>query len=149
MEMKNMKVKCIKCETVEDLSKEDIEFLISILRKYNSGDIVPSDYISLLSVVKGRCTDDKKHIFIYDEEFTKNVADLIDLYNNLCADNAAREKELSEILQKIENYKKEIGELSKSRYDKIAEVDDINAKINKVLKTFEETTGTNDVKMWS
>jgi predicted nucleic acid-binding Zn-ribbon protein len=88
-------------------------------------------------------------LYIYDEAFSKTVADLVLEHNKLCENNAAKEKEVSEILQKIEALKNEIKNLSDKRDNDIKEIGDINMAIDSVIETFEKETGARNVKMWS
>lgn len=143
-----MRVKCAKCKNVEELGKDEIEHLVNTAKTY-SEDVSPNDYTAILSIIKGKCTDGKKHIYIYDESFSKTVADLVLEHNKLCENNAAKEKELSETLQKIEDLKNEIKDLDNKRQNAIHDVGSINAAIDNVIETFEKETGTRNVKMWS
>lgn len=111
-----MRVKCAKCKKVEELSDDEIEYLVNIAKKYNE-DVSPNDYTAILSIIKGKCTDGKKHLYIYDEEFSKYVADLIEEYGKLNENNATKDKEMSDILQKIEELKNEIQNLDRKRDD--------------------------------
>jgi predicted nucleic acid-binding Zn-ribbon protein len=70
-------------------------------------------------------------------------------HNKLCENNAAKEKEVSETLQKIEDLKNEIKNLSDKRDNDIKEIGDINMAIDGVIETFEKETGARNVKMWS
>jgi predicted nucleic acid-binding Zn-ribbon protein len=88
-------------------------------------------------------------LYIYDEAFSKTVADLVLEHNKLCENNAAKEKEVSETLQKIEDLKNEIKNLSDKRDNDIKEIGDINMAIDGVIETFEKETGARNVKMWS
>jgi predicted nuclease with TOPRIM domain len=143
-----MIVKCIRCESVEELSPEEIERLINIAKTYGE-DVGPNDFIGILSIIKGKCTDGKKHLYIYEETFSKHVADIIAEHDKLCENNSAKEKELSDTLQRIEDLKNEIKNLGEKRDDTIKEIEDINRITNIVKITFEKVTGTQDMKIWS
>ncbi len=143
-----MIVKCIRCESVEELSQEEIERLVNIAKTYGD-DISPNDFIGILSIIKGKCKDGKKHLYIYEDTFSKHVAKLIDEYKQLCENNASKEKELSDTLQRIEDLKNEIKNLGDKRDDTIKEIEDINRITNIVKVTFEKVTGTQDMAMWS
>jgi chromosome segregation ATPase len=143
-----MRVKCAKCKNVEELGKDEIEHLVNTAKTY-SEDVSPNDYTAILSIIKGKCTDGKKHIYIYDETFSKTVADLVLEHNKLCENNAAKEKEVSETLQRIEDLKNEIQNLGNKRDGAIQEISNINTAIDDVIVTFEKETGTRNVKMWS
>lgn len=143
-----MRVRCAKCKIVEDLGQEEIERLVNITKTY-SDNVSPNDYTAILSIIKGRCTDGKKHIYIYDETFSKTVADLVGEYNKLCENNVAKEKEVSDALEKIESLRNEIEDLVSKRISAIQEISNIGIAIDNVISTFEKETGTRDVKMWS
>ncbi len=143
-----MDIKCVKCKTVEKLGQDEIEYLVNIAKRYTD-NISPNDYTAILSIIKGTCTDGKKHLYIYDETFSKNIANMISGYNVLYEKNAEKEKELSSILQKIEILKNEIMNLDEKREGIIRDISDINISINGKIEMFEKETGTRDVKMWS
>lgn len=143
-----MRVKCIKCNIVEELRKDEIEHLVDIAKIYTE-EISPTDYTAILSIIKGRCTDGKKHLYTYDDMFIKNVADLIVEHNKLRENVITKEKELSDTLQKVESLKNEIQNFNKKVDDTIKDIEDINTVIDNILVTFEKETGTCDIKMWS
>lgn len=143
-----MIVKCIKCKTVEELTQDEIGYLVNIANRYTD-EVSPNDYTGILSIIKGKCTDGKKHLYVYDETFSKNVADLIGEHKKLCENNASKEKELSDILQKIEDLKDEIKNLGEKRDDTVKEIENINRFTNIVTETFGKVTGSQDMKMWS
>ena len=143
-----MIVKCIKCKTVEDLSQDEIEYLVNIAKKYTD-EVNPNDYTGILSIIKGKCADGKKHLYVYEDTFSKHVADLIEEHKKLCENNTNKEKELSDTLQRIEDLKNEIKNLSEKRDDTVKEIEDINRITNIVIITFEKVTGTKNMEMWS
>jgi cell division protein FtsB len=143
-----MRVKCVKCNIVEELRKDEIEHLVNITKMYNE-EISPAEYTTILSIIKGRCTGGKKHLYVYDDMFTKNIAGLIAEHNKLHDNIAIKEKELSDVLQKIESLTDEIQNLNKKRDDTIKEIGDINTTINNVMETFEKETGTRYINIWS
>lgn len=143
-----MIVKCVKCKSVEELTQDEIEYLVNIAKKYTE-EVSPNDYTSILSIIKGKCTDGKKHLYVYDETFSKHVADLIEEHKKLCENNATKEKELSDTLQRIEDLKNEIKNLGEKRDDTVKEIEKINRFTDVVTETFGKVTGTQDMKMWS
>jgi len=143
-----MIVKCIKCKTVEELTQDEIGYLVNIANKYTD-EVSPNDYTGILSIIKGKCTDGKKHLYVYDETFSKHVADLIGEHKKLCENNASKEKELSDTLQKIEDLKNEIKNLGEKRDDTVKEIENISRFTNIVKETFGKVTGSQDMKMWS
>ncbi len=143
-----MRVKCVKCKTVEEIIKEDMEKLINTAKMYNE-DIDPNDYTAILSVIKGRCTDGKKHLYIYEEEFSKKIAELITEHNELCENNLNKTSELSDTVKKIESLKDEIKNMDNKRINIIKEIGDIGNDIDNIVETFEKETGTKNMKIWS
>jgi uncharacterized coiled-coil DUF342 family protein len=143
-----MRVKCAKCKNVEELGKEEIDHLVNTAKTYNE-EVSPNDYTAILSIIKGKCTDGKKHLYIYDETFSKTVANLVVEHDKLYENNAAKDKEVSDTLQKIEDLKNEIKNLSDKRDKTIQDISNIHYAIDDVIATFEKETGTRNVKMWS
>ena len=143
-----MEIKCAKCKVVEKLRQDEIEYLVNTAKMYTD-EISPNDYTAILSIIKGKCTDGKKHVYIYDEIFSKNVANLLTEHNKLSANHAEKEKELSDTLKKIDDFKNEIERLGAKRDSAIKEIDVLNKTIDGVIETFEKDTGTRNMKMWS
>jgi hypothetical protein len=144
----DMKIKCAKCKSVEELGQDEIEYLVNIATKYTD-DISPNDYTAILSVIKGKCTDGKKHIYIYDEEFSRHVANLIDEHDKLSKNSAIKKKDISDTLEKIENLKNEIEKLGEKRDDLVNEIAELDKNIDESVVKFEKETGTRDMKIWS
>ena len=143
-----MEIKCVKCKVVEKLEQGDIEYVVNVAKKYTN-DVSPNDYTEIFSAIKGKCKDGKKHIYIYSEDFIKNVADLVAEHGKLSENSVIKEKELSDTLQKIEDLKKEILNLGTKRDDVVKDIGEINVAIDGIMTTFEKETGTSDIKMWS
>lgn len=143
-----MQVECVKCKKVEELSEDDLNFLLNAAKRYTD-EISPNDFTAILSVTKGKCSDNKKHIFIFHEDFSKKIAGLIEEYDKLSSNNIVKEKELSDILKKIEDLKNEIKNLEEKRDVDTKDIDDLNKAIADLMVIFEKETGTRDVKMWS
>ncbi len=103
-----MNIKCIKCETEEILTEEDTKLLGHIVRRYNPKP-KPNDYIMVLNIIKGDCTDGKKHIYIFDESFDRTIAGLIKEHTELHVTNDARHKAvLEQMLDYAKTRKKEV-----------------------------------------
>ncbi len=143
-----MIVKCVKCKNIGKIEQKDIEHLVNIAKIYTE-DISPNDYTAILSIIKGKCTDGKKHLFIYEEEFSKKVAEMIAEHNKLCDDNTTMTNELSDIIKKIENLKEEISDLDNKRINVINNIGNTGNKIDGVVENFEKETGTKNMKIWS
>ena len=70
-----MKLKCVKCNIEKEISKEDIDKIKSITE---DGKISRSvDYLEIFNVTRGKCIEQKKHTFIFEESFFNNVQDII------------------------------------------------------------------------
>lgn len=157
-----MIVKCIKCETEEELGEEDTKLLGHVVRRYNSNP-KPDDYLLVLNIIKGDCTDKNKHIYIFHEAFDKTIANLIKEHNDLCATNATRDKTISDIDSSmnvikvnIEDFKSKITALESQLKECIrkkegttTEIKGAEVLINETNLKFERLTGTLDMKMWS
>lgn len=143
-----MRIKCVKCNIVEELKKEEIDNLVCIAKTYTH-EISPTDYIAILSIIKGRCTDGKKHLFVYDDIFTNDVADLIAEHNKLHEKIEVMEKESLEVIQKIESLESEICDLNKKKDGIVKGIEEVNIAINNVMDIFENKTGIREMKIWS
>lgn len=157
-----MRIKCIKCEKEEELEEDDIKLLGHIVRRYNPNP-KPNDYLMVLNVIKGDCTDNKKHIYIFHEIFDKTIATLIKEHSDLCTTNAARDKtildidgSMNTIKANIEDFKSKIAALESQLKDCIRKKEGITTEIkgtdvliNETKLRFEKLTGTPDMKMWS
>lgn len=143
-----MKVKCIKCQIVEELKEEDIKLLAYIVHKYNNKPN-PVDYISILSIIKGFCSDSDKHAFIFDEAFDKEVADTIKEYNDAMTINVERKAALEKIEKQIIETAKVIEELEKKKEYAIAEMNAGGMLVDNIKLKFLKLTGSEDMKMWS
>lgn len=143
-----MIIKCAKCKLVEELGQDEVERLVNTAKIYND-EVSPNDYTAILSVIKGKCKDGKKHLYIYDETFSKIVADLVEEHNRLYENNAAKEKEVSDALQRIEDLKNELEALHNKKDSAIQDISNIHTAIDELIVKFEKETGTRNVKMWS
>lgn len=157
-----MRIKCIKCEVEEELEEEDTKLLGHIVKRYNPNP-KPNDYLLVLNVIKGDCTDNNKHIYIFHEAFDKTIASLIKEHNDLCVTNAARDKtildidsSMSTIKTNIEDLKYKIASLESQLKECIrkkegttTEIKGMEVLINETRLRFEKLTGTQDMKMWS
>lgn len=157
-----MNIKCIKCETEEILTEEDTKLLGHIVRRYNPKP-KPNDYIMVLNIIKGDCTDGKKHIYIFDESFDRIIAGLIKEHTELHVTNDARHKAvleldnlMSTIKANIEDLKSKINasetqlkECIRKKEGIIAETKGTEMLIGDVELKFEKLTGNPDMKIWS
>jgi uncharacterized coiled-coil protein SlyX len=84
------------CGLEETLDTETLEELSEIVKKYKMS---ADSYTYLLNKMRGKCLDSDEHSFIFDEEFTKQIQDIVD------KDKLNREE--------IEKIQKEFGSLVK------------------------------------
>lgn len=150
-----MKIKCVKCQLQDSLGEEDIKLLAHIVRRYNPKPR-PGDYTAVLSIIKGNCTDSNKHLFIFDELFDKDVADVIKEYKDAINANVVRkvslEKVANQIIEtthQIKSLQSTLGELNKKKEYMLSEMSTGGILIDNIQLKFERLTGTTDVDMWS
>ena len=74
-----MKIKCAKCDFEDELTEDDVKLLGHIVRRFNNSPN-PIDYISVLSIIKGKCQDGEKHAIMFHESFDQEIADIIAEY---------------------------------------------------------------------
>lgn len=154
--MKNrMKVKCAKCKLEDILTEEDVKLLAHIVKRYNPIPN-PNDYTAVLSIIKGNCTDGKKHIFIFDESFDKAVADTLKEYKDAIVANVSRKETLEKICilmvettNQIKSLESELKGLDKKKEYTISEMSTGGILIDNIKLKFEKLTGTSDIEMWS
>lgn len=150
-----MKIKCVKCGLEEELNNEDVKLLAHIVRRYNTKPS-PVDYIGVLSIIKGKCKDDGKHVIVFHEDFDKAVAGMIHEYNNAIAANVARKETLEktahliiETDNQIKSLESMLQELEKKKEYILSEMSTGGILINNIKLKFEKLTGTPDTEMWS
>lgn len=142
-----MRVKCVKCGIIDDLKEDDIKLLAHVVKRYNQ-KANPVDYVAVLSVIKGLCTDNDKHIFIFDESFEKGVADTIKEYNDAIKQNVERKVALDKICIQIEETNNELKELEKKKEYMLAEMSAGGMLIDNIELKFLKLTGTEDMEIW-
>lgn len=150
-----MKIKCVKCQTEETLNEEDVKLLGHIVKRYNSKPN-PNDYTAVLSVIKGECTDGKKHLFVYHESFDDEVSNLIQEYNGAIASNVARKQDLEKIVNQIFEINNQIKVLESTLKDCekkkefiLAELSAGGILIDNIRLQFEKMTGSDNISLWS
>lgn len=142
-----MRVKCVKCGIIDDLKEDDIKLLAHVVKRYNQ-KANPVDYVAVLSVIKGLCTDNDKHLFIFDESFEKSVADTIKECHDAIAKNAERKVALDKVYIQIEEISNELKELEKNKEYMLAEMSAGGILIDNVKLKFLKLTGTEDMEIW-
>lgn len=150
-----MKIRCVKCKIDDTLSEDDIKLLAHVVKRYNHSPR-PGDYTAVLSIIKGNCTDGKKHLFIFDEGFDKVVADTLKEYKDAIAANVTRKETLEKVhlltvetMNQIKSLQSTLGELEKKREYTTAEMNAGGILIDNIKLKFTRMTGTDDTDMWS
>lgn len=142
-----MIIKCVQCEMVKELSKEDIDKIKSIVE---DGQISrSSDYLEIFNITRGKCKDQKRHTFMFEESFSGSVQNMINNYNDMLSKHTRDEKELSntggEIID-LENKLKNAKEKKESLVENIKKLD---IETENILQEFEKITGDKNIEIWS
>lgn len=150
-----MKIKCVKCKLEDTLTEDDIKLLAHVVKRYNHKPS-PNDYTAVMSIIKGNCTDGKKHLFVFDETFDKAVADMLKEYKDAIAANVVRKETLEKVclqivetINQIKSLQSSLGELEKKKEYTTAEMRAGGILVNNIKLKFMNTTGTDDTDMWS
>lgn len=157
-----MKVKCTKCNIVEEITDENLALLTKIITVYNPKPKA-SDYVAVLSIIKGDCLDRDKHVFSFDESFMQEVDDIRNQYEEatnkrniyngdvLKADDDINRclSEIKDLEAKAREIESTIDKLQKEKGDKIKELENTDSSISDIMTKLENLTGVKDVKMWS
>ncbi len=143
-----MKVKCIKCNILEELKDEDVKLLAYAVKKYNP-EPDPVDYLSVWSIIRGNCTDKEKHIFIFDELFDKDVADTIKEFNDAIISNNERKAAFEKVCHQIDETTKILKDLEKKKTYALAEMSAGGMLIDNIKLKFVKLTGMEDMTIWS
>lgn len=142
-----MRIKCVKCGIVDDLNEDDIKLLGYIVKRYNQ-KANPVDYVAVLSVIKGLCTDGDKHLFVFDESFEKNVADTIKEYEDAIKHNVERKIALDKVCHQIKETSDALKEIVKKKEYILAEMAAGGMLIENLRLKFLKLTGTEDMEIW-
>lgn len=156
-----MRVKCTKCKMVEDITGENLELLAKMISVYNSRPKA-SDYIAVLSIIKGDCIDREKHIFSFDESFLQDIDSLRQQYEeitnkrNICDGDLLKTDEninryiadIKELEAKAKEIDGNIEKLQKDKEGIIKDIDDIDISVSDMMSKLQNLTGIKDIKMW-
>lgn len=143
--MTNMKVKCTVCGLEETLDNETLEELNCIVKKYKMG---ADAYTYLLNRMRGKCLDSEEHSFIFDEEFMKQIQDIVDKDKNDLSEiaklktiNEGLKKEADELGIKIQ----ELESKYDSNKDRIKNLDQFTIEYENEI---EKITGNRNIEIW-
>lgn len=142
-----MKVKCEKCQLEDDVNEEDVKLLAHVVKKYNPKPR-PGDYMAILSIIKGNCSDGEKHAFILNGTFCQDVVDTIKEYNEAIKQNVERKITLDKVCLHIEETSNVLKELEKKKEYILAEMTAEGILIDNVKLKFLKLTGTEDMEIW-
>ena len=142
-----MIIKCVECDVTKEISKEDIYKIISMTEDSNISK--SRDYLEVFNITKGRCINNGRHTFIFEESFFANVQDLINRRNDTLLKCRGDEGELvktDEYIIELENKLKN----AKEKKEKLTEnITNLGNEIDKIIQEFENITGSKNIDMWS
>ncbi len=141
----NMTVKCTVCGLIETLDNESLEELSGIVRKYKMS---ADSYTYLLNKMRGKCLDTDEHSFIFDEEFMKQIQDIVDKDKNswleirkLKTINEGLKKESDEFIVKVEE--------NQSKYDSNKNrIKNLDQSCIENENEIEKITGSRNIDIW-
>ncbi len=140
-----MKAKCIICGIIDELAKEEQTHATFIVERTKKA----IDYINVLTLLRGpTCTNDKKHVFTFHEDFMKDISEVVDFV-----------KITQESIDEKNNKENELKAKAKSLYDEhrkiVSELADVienrNANIDKLevwKNKFKDIAGTDNIELW-
>lgn len=141
-----MRVKCVECDVIKEIGKEDINKIISMTE---DGISKSRDYLEVFNITKGRCINNGRHTFIFEESFFANVQDLINRRNDTllkCRGDKSELTKTDEYIVELENKLKN----AKEKKDKLTEnITNFGNEIDKIMQDFENITGSKNIDMWS
>ena len=142
-----MKVKCAKCQLEDDVNEEDVKLLAHVIKKYNPKPR-PGDYMAVLSIIKGNCSDGEKHLFVSNGSFCKDVAVTIKEYEDAIRQNVERKIALDKVCTQIEEASNTLKEFEKNKEYILAEMAAGGILIDNIKLKFLKLTGTEDMEIW-
>lgn len=142
-----MKVKCAKCNLEDDVNEDDVKLLAHVVKKYDPKPR-PGDYMAVLSIIKGNCTDGEKHVFIFNGSFDQDVATAIKEYEDAIKQNVEKKVVLNKICLQIEETSNVLKELEKKKEYMLAEMAAGGILIENVKLKFFKLTGMEDMEIW-
>lgn len=142
-----MKVKCAKCNLEDDVNEDDVKLLAHVVKKYNPKPR-PGDYMAILSIIKGNCTDGEKHIFIFNGSFDQDVTTTIKEYEDAIKQNVERKVALDKVGIQIEETSNTLKEFEKKKEYMLAEMAAGGILIDNIKLKFLKLTGTEDMEIW-
>lgn len=149
-----MKIRCAKCKIEDILTEEDVKLLAHIVKRYNPKPNA-NDYTAILSIIKGNCTDNKKHLFIFDQSFDKAVACTLKEYKDAMTANVTRKETLEKICilinetaNQIKSLESNLKDLEKKKEYTLSEMNAGGILADSIKLKFTKLTGTEDISIW-
>jgi len=142
-----MRLKCAKCSIEKEISKEDIDKIKSITE---DGKISRSvDYLEIFNVTRGKCIEQKKHTFIFEESFFNNVQDIIKKRDEILSKRDNEEKELAKTNDEITELENKLKNIKEKKEGLIENIKKEDIDVENVLQEFEQITGGREIDIWS
>ena len=142
-----MRLKCAKCNIEKEISKEDIDKIKSITE---DGKISRSvDYLEIFNVTRGKCIEQKKHTFIFEESFFNNVQDIIKKRDEILSKRDNEEKELAKTNDEITELENKLKNIKEKKEGLIENIKKEDIDVENVLQEFEQITGGREIDIWS
>lgn len=156
-----MKVRCINCKVVEDISGEDLTLLAHMITRYNQKPKT-SDYTAILSIIKGECKDGKRHTYVFDESFYSDIEDIrnkheeFEKMTNICNENISRIEgdinrhmsEIKDLEAKARELELDIEKLQGEKDSNVGEIKNLDVSLSDIISRLENLTGIKDTKIW-
>ncbi len=141
-----MKIKCVECELVIDIRKEDI---CAIKSMTENGQISKTtDYLEIFNITKGKCKDQKRHTFIFEESFCNYIQGMINSYNDTVSRHANDEKELSKTVDEIADLENKLRSAKEKREGLTESIKKAETYTENILQEFEKATGDKRIDIW-
>ncbi len=143
--MTNMKIKCTVCGIEETLDNESLEELSCLVRKYKMS---ADSYTYLLNKMRGKCLDSDEHSFIFDEEFTKQIRDIVDKDKLNREEVEKTRKEIDSLTKEHKEFKEKVKELEMKIpviKDRLQSLYENGSEIEQDMK---KMTGNINIEIW-
>ena len=142
-----MRLKCVKCNVEKEISKEDIDKIKSVIE---DGKISRSvDYLEIFNITRGKCIEQKKHTFIFEESFFNNVQDLIKKHGDILSKRNNDETELSKTNDEITDLENKLKSTKEKKEILMGNIKNEETEVENMLQEFEQMTGDKNIDIWS
>lgn len=144
--MKNMKVRCTVCNVEEVLDKDTLKDLSNMVKKYK---LSADSYTYLLNKMRGKCIDTDEHSFVFDEEFTKQMTEIVTKYKTNINEGTILETTNIQLKKEADELVIKIDELQSKRNSNLKRLKTINEDTKLLLEELEESlTGNSNIEIW-